>query len=104
MLTFKLKIGYIFLPVWAATKYNVLTFGRLYKHRFYLLKFFEDDFSKQLLLEEVKEHFLLLAADHFSLWELLLFSATMSNGCVNARNFLGILIFYDNFCLTPILT
>ena len=102
MLTFKLKIGYIFLPVWAATKYNVLTFGRLYKHRFYLLKFFEDDFSKQFLLE-VKEQFLLLAADHFSLWELL-FSATMSNGCVNTQNFLGILILYDNFCLTPILT
>ena len=40
-------------------------------------------FLSCLSAEELKEHFLPLVADHFSPWELLLFNATASNGCVN---------------------
>ena len=36
-----------------------------------------------LSVEEIKEHILPLDAENFSPWELLLFSATTSNGCVN---------------------
>ena len=40
-------------------------------------------FLSSLSVEEIKEHILPLAAENFSPWELLLFSATTSNGCVN---------------------
>jgi hypothetical protein len=40
-------------------------------------------FLSCLSVEEVKEHFILLATDHLSPWELLLSKATMSNGSVN---------------------
>ncbi len=45
-------------------------------------------FLSCLSVEEVKEHFLPLATDHSSPWELLLSNATMSNGSVNTAKLL----------------